>query len=52
MEAGVSRDGWIAYELPDDIERDELVVSYTGGDLLGEWTVRWAVDPEEAGLSR
>jgi hypothetical protein len=39
---GVVRDGWIAYEIPATLDREELTVEWFGEAAGGEFGVRWA----------
>ncbi|QLK25751.1 hypothetical protein HYG81_16980 [Natrinema zhouii] len=41
VQAGITRSGWIAYEIPEDLNGDDLVVAYSGDNFDGEWSVRW-----------
>lgn len=47
--SGVTRRGWIGYEVPAALAVDDLAVAYRGQDREGEWAVRWRADlPAEA----
>lgn len=47
VEPGIEREGWIAYEVPAELELEDIEVSYTADDPTGEWTARW-VDADQA----
>lgn len=47
VDPGVVRSGWIAYELPADVDLEDFVVSYTDDDITGEWTGYWHTGTEE-----
>lgn len=38
---GVAREGWIAYEIPDDLSVGDLDIHHSDGDFFGEWEVIW-----------
>ena len=35
------KEGWLAYEIPDNLGVDDIVVSYSDGNFMGDWTARW-----------
>ena len=39
---GIVREGWLCYEIPDNLSVDDLVVVYSEGNYEGDWTVRWS----------
>lgn len=41
LDQGDRREGWIAYEIPDDLERGELAVRYDGADPDTERVAVW-----------
>lgn len=38
----IVREGWIAYQIPEDLSNGDFVVTYTDSDYSGEWTARWS----------
>ncbi|WP_265112053.1 DUF4352 domain-containing protein [Halosolutus halophilus] len=44
----ISREGWIVYEIPAELDPENVEVSYTGegyqGGISGEWDARWAIN--------
>lgn len=38
---GVTRSGWIAYEIPEELSVDDLQIHHSDRDFFGEWEVRW-----------
>ena len=42
----ISREGWIAYEIPAELTPEDIEVSYTNDVYEGEWTVRWVANLE------
>lgn len=41
---GAERDGWIAYEVPADLDASDLRVRYAARDQYGEWAASWRPD--------
>lgn len=41
---GEERDGWIAYEVPADLDASDLRVRYAARDQYGEWAASWRPD--------
>ncbi len=41
VQPGVVREGWIPYEIPASLSRDDLQIIYSGSDFEGEWRVVW-----------
>lgn len=41
VQPGITREGWIAYEIPSDLRVGDLEVAYSGSNFEGEWSVRW-----------
>jgi len=37
----IVREGWIAYEISDDLDMEDLRVEYFDSDFRNEWGVRW-----------
>lgn len=42
IEAGIVREGWLAYEIPDSLSKPDVVVSWSGENYQGSWTARWS----------
>ena len=38
---GVTREGWLAYEVPDDLSVSDLDIHHSDRDFFGDWEVIW-----------
>lgn len=41
IQPGIIRDGWIVYEVPKGLSKDDLAVTWVGDDYYGSWSARW-----------
>lgn len=42
---GIVREGWIVYELPEDLSKDDFRVQWADDNFEGSWTVYWTASP-------
>lgn len=42
LEPDVTREGWIVYQVPEEIAPEDVTVAHSGDDAYGEWQVRWS----------
>jgi hypothetical protein len=43
VQPGITRSGWIAYEVPENLDKNDFSVAWSGSTFDGEWAVRWNV---------
>lgn len=44
IEAGIVRDGWIAYQIPASLSQGDFRVSWNDDNYEGSWTARWRAE--------
>lgn len=39
---GIVREGWLCYEIPESLSKDDFTVVYSAENYQGNWTVHWS----------